>query len=206
MRFDVSDPAALMKMLEDDTYEFAAALTDEAIRSMKEEVRNQVYASYTPKVYERTYEFLDAIDAEIGSYENDTSWDVGVQPGLITPGRYGTFTYQRRRKAKHGGMKNSGKIEVVYGVHASNTLHDERQNIARYVLGELRPTRPFGYTKGTSGRRGKKRKFLHSYPGHEARDVVTPVLDYMDEIAEATMLRVFGTSPDNLTKVSVYSE
>lgn len=188
MAFDVTDKNYLKQLLRDNCFDFAMGVANWTQDAIKSEIQKQVYDSYTPVVYKRTGDFLRSVDIESEYADYDISSKIGINPALMSVGS-GEFLVHKTRIRK-GRARSKGNQRVVYGVHANNKLQDERADIATYVLGELGPSRPWGYNKN------KKKVALHNYPGHGERDIITPVMDQLDDIADTVAGRLWGSSID----------
>lgn len=184
MSFDVTNPDELRHLLNESCLEFSDSISIWTKDAMRKEIQKQVYDAYTPKYYKRTYDFLSAIGVEAQFSDYDISAKVGINPEYVSVGS-GEFRVRKVRVTKKGQKRSKGYRTVVYGIHANNELEDERANIANYVFGELGPTRPWGYNKN------KRRVAVHSYPGHEERDIITPVMDRLDDVSDTLVGRIF---------------
>lgn len=188
MRFDVTDKQALMELMEENMFEFSYSVGQQVKHMMQDEIKAQVYDAYTPVIYKRTYGLLNSVESDMQSNESDISLIVGINPMLMPVGS-GEFKVRKTRIRK-GKRLSKGNTTVVYGIHASNELHDERANIADYVFGGIGSTRPWGYNKN------KKRVFVHSYRGRDGVDIITPVLENIYDIGDDVLVGMFGYGID----------
>lgn len=176
---DLNSESALIKAIGRDTRAAINRITDITAQHLQDETLSRVYHK-TPVVYQRTYQFADAIDTEFRySPQNDRfRGRVFFNTVQMDVGR-GVYV---KRPRKGRGRR------VTYGIHADSKGRDVRRHLVRWIEEGHQGSKPRAYSPSN------RMVGYHSYPARRGAHMIRHTCAWLQKFIPAILHDAFRDS------------